>query len=91
MVKKYRSSWEIILEILTSCCGEGDKKTRIMYKANLNYVSFNTYFKALLEAGLIKRVTNSNGGFVYRITEKGRSLMKVLNEAKNAIPKKAPT
>lgn len=88
MVRGYRGSWEIMMCILESCSGEGAKKTHVMYRANLNYVSFAKYFVALVEKGLIREVEGTNGDPLFRITEKGSALVKVLRQAKGSIPSK---
>ena len=63
---KYRSRLEIIRDILNAV-GEGAKKTRIMYIANLSYKLLGKYLNKTVEAGLI----SSNNDF-YEVTEKGR-------------------
>lgn len=68
--------------------GEGVKKTHIMYRANLNYVSFNECFPALLEEGLMVEADDADGGVSYRTSEKGRALVEKLSEAEKAMPKK---
>jgi predicted transcriptional regulator len=88
MVRKYRSRWEIILEILRSCTGEGAKKTHIMYRSNLNRESFNKYFQVLVGEGLVAESDDPDGGILYRTTEKGSSLLRVLAKAEGSIPKR---
>ena len=76
-----RSRMEIIRDILTEALN-GASKTRIMYRANLNFLRFNRYFFELLERGLIVNENDPNGGAVYcRTTEKGKDLLKVLKKA----------
>ena len=83
-----RSRTEVIIDILSEALGEANK-TRIMYRANLNFLRFNRYFGELLDAGLIEVFDNPgsefSGGVVYRTTEKGRELLKVLEKAKRFI------
>jgi predicted transcriptional regulator len=73
---------EVIFEILSEAL-EGASKTRLMYRCNLNFRRFNRYLKELLNAGLLERaVSNPKSGLVlYRTTEKGRELLKILRKA----------
>jgi len=66
---KYRSRLEIIVDILKAV-GEGAKKTRIMYIANLSHKLLGRYLEKTVEAGLI---SSSNGR--YEVTEKGRTFL----------------
>ena len=71
---KYRSRLEIIADIL-NVVGDGAKKTRIMYIANLSYKLLEKYLKKTIEADLI----SSNNDF-YEVTEKGRDFLERYNE-----------
>jgi len=81
-VRRRRSRVEVIAEILGEAL-EGANKTRLMYRCNLNFGRFNRYLKELLDAGLIERVAaNPDAGLVlYRTTDKGRELLKILQKA----------
>ncbi|MDH5754676.1 MAG: winged helix-turn-helix domain-containing protein [Candidatus Bathyarchaeota archaeon] len=63
---RYRSRLEIIADILNAV-GDGAKKTRIMYVANLSHKLLEKYLKKTVEAGLIR----ANKDY-YEVTEKGR-------------------
>lgn len=63
---RYRNSLEIIADILNAV-GEGAKKTRIMYIANLSYKLLDKYLSKTVKAGLI----NSNNN-LFEVTEKGQ-------------------
>ena len=77
-----RSRVEVIIDILTEA-SFGANKTRIMYRANLNFVRFKRYFSELLDKGLIAQVDNpGSGGFIYKTTEEGKSLLEVLRNYK---------
>jgi len=65
-VTRYRNNLEIIADILNAV-GEGAKKTRIMYIANLSYELLGKYLNKTVEAGLI----NSNNN-LFEVTEKGK-------------------
>ena len=71
---RYRSRLEIIADIL-NVVGNGAKKTRIMYIANLSYKLLEKYLKKTLEASLI----SSNNDF-YEVTEKGRVFLEKFND-----------
>jgi len=88
MTRSYRNSWKIILDILRSGCAEAVKKTHIMYRANLNHVSFNRCFPVLVEQGYIVEVGDPEGGTLYRTSEKGMALIKALSEVERKIPRK---
>ena len=73
-LKKKRTKYEIIHDILAQC-GNGAKKTWLMYKANLSYELTNNYINKLKEKGLIYE---ENG--LYYLTEKGMKLLDLLKE-----------
>jgi predicted transcriptional regulator len=53
-----------------------------MYHCNLNFMRFNRYLQELLDAGLIERVgSNPEGVVLYKTSDKGRELVKVLRKA----------
>jgi len=56
---------------------------RIMYKSNLNFERFNKYFYDLLRKGFIEEMNDSNGRPVFKTTERGRTLLKVLGKARD--------
>jgi len=76
-----RSRIEVICDILSEALG-GANKTRLMYQCNLNFMRFNCYLQELLDAGLIESVgSNPKGVVLYRTSDKGRELVKVLRRA----------
>jgi len=80
-----RSRLQIIADILTETL-KGAKKTRIVYRANLNFLRFHRYFSELLEKALIVKENYPNGVAVYyRTTEKGNDLLKVLKKAQELV------
>ena len=82
--KRKRSRWEIILDILNGIDGAGNmKKTQIMYNARLDWRNFQKYFHNLVEQGYIEEVENSHGE--YKITERGRELLRKLEELQDTI------
>ena len=75
-----RSRMEVIIDILTESL-DGANKTRIMYRANLNFLRFNCYLSEMLENGLLRKENNSDGRVVYRATESGKVLLETLRKA----------
>lgn len=75
-----RSRTEIMIDILTEALS-GASKTRIMYRANLNFLRFKRYFSELESKGLIAVLTNPGRGIVYQTTEKGKALLETLKKA----------
>jgi len=75
-----RSRVEVIVDILTEAL-EGANKTRIMYRANLNFVRFNCYLSELVENGLLVVEDGGGGRVVYRVTERGKTLLETLRKA----------
>jgi len=82
-----RGRAEVIVDILSEAL-KGANKTRIMYRANLNFIRFERYFGELLSKGLIVVVDNPgaySGGVVYQTTEKGRALLDMLKQAQKIV------
>ena len=80
-VRRRRSRVEVVCDILSAALG-GANKTRLMYHCNLNFMRFNRYLQELLDAGLIERVdSNPEGIVLYKTSDKGRELVKVLRKA----------
>lgn len=76
-----RSRTEVVADILSEALG-GVNKTRLMYRCNLNFVRFSRYLQELLDAGLVECVTTNPGGVtLYKTTDEGRELLKVLRRA----------
>jgi len=75
---------QVISDILVEATN-GSNKTRIMYRANLNFLRFDRYLSELLEKGLVVEVNNPNGSIVYKTTEKGKALLSTLREAEKFI------
>lgn len=74
-----RSRTEVIVDILTEA-HDGANKTRIMYRANLNFMRFNQYLSELLENGLLEE-NRVNGRVVYKVTQSGKDLLCTLRRA----------
>ncbi len=78
-MKRERSKWEIISDILQVIHEDGKvKKTRIMQKAYLDWRNFRRYFDFLLTEAFIAECNPDTG--YYELTEKGRNLSKRLKD-----------
>lgn len=79
-LRKERSKWEIIKDLLTVLVEEKSvKKTHMMQRACLDWRNFQKYFDYLLDEGFIAKYNNpENGNFVP--TEKGITLWKRLRD-----------
>jgi len=75
-----RSRTEVVVDILTEAL-DGAHKTRIMYRANLNFLRFNRYLSEMLENGLLKKDNDGNGRILYKATEDGKALLETLRKA----------
>jgi len=75
---KRRGRLDIIAEILDAAVN-GTLKTKIMYRANVNFVQFNEYVKCLLEARLMRTIKHERRN-IYKTTEKGKLLLRRFNE-----------
>jgi predicted transcriptional regulator len=79
--RKRRGRTEVVCDILSEAL-EGANKTRLMYHCNMNFMRFNRYLEELLEAGLLVRVdSNPNSVVLYKTTDNGRELLRVLRRA----------
>ncbi len=77
-LRKDRSRWEIILDILNTIQEENKvKKTRIMQRVYLDWRNFEKYLDFLLTEGFIAKC---NPDPHYKLTDKGKELLKRLKE-----------
>ncbi|MEA2089989.1 MAG: winged helix-turn-helix domain-containing protein [Thermoproteota archaeon] len=79
-----RGEIQILMDILSVSLGDV-RVTRLMYGANLSYSTLRKYLSAALSKGLISKVHNSDGSFVYRTTEKGKMVLEKLKDVKFAL------
>ncbi len=78
-MKRERSKWEVILDILRVLQEDGKvRKTRIMQRAYLDWRNFQRYFDFLLSEGFISKCNPISDH--YEITENGRHLSEKLKE-----------
>ncbi len=80
-----RSRIEVVADILAEALN-GANKTRVMYRANLNFLRFERYLSELLEKELMVELNNPRSGVIYRTTDKGRDLLRVLKQVQEIIP-----
>ena len=77
ILRKDRSRWEIVQDLLKVTKGEKKaKKTRIMQKACLDWRNFQRYFGFLLEEGFIENCDSNS----YALTKRGEELIRRLNQ-----------
>ncbi len=74
-MKHRRSNIEIIADILR--LGQAGK-TEIMYGANMSYCQLQKYIDLLMGRGFIDRVHPGNSTAIYRTTEKGHTLLELI-------------
>jgi predicted transcriptional regulator len=68
---RYRRRFEIIADVLSSAANGANKKTRIMYAANLSHTLLEKYLDETLNLGLLRL-----GEDGYEVTEKGQAFLK---------------
>jgi len=71
-----RSKWEITYAILKALQNGETSKTRIMYKAYLDWRNFTKYIEFLMDKGI---VVEKDGGKL-EMTEKGEKVLKIMEE-----------
>lgn len=75
-MKPYRTSVEIIAEILKIANGGNVTMTKIMYSAFLNYFQLKEYLSVLTEKGLLSYNADTR---TFKTTEKGLMLLETYN------------
>ncbi|MEM3640359.1 MAG: winged helix-turn-helix domain-containing protein [Candidatus Bathyarchaeia archaeon] len=84
MGRRRRGEIQILMDILSLCLRDA-KVTQIMYRANLSYSTMRRYLNVALKQGLIVRLRDADGGFSYRISDKGKVLLDTPREVKHAL------
>ena len=83
MVRSRRGWLEVVADILDAANKRGGvNKTRIVYKANLNFRRIESYLEILMEGGLIEK--HSAEG-LFKTTERGRDFLKRYREIREFI------
>jgi len=80
-LKMKRNREEIICDILGICLN-GSNKTRIVYQANLNFKTVNSYLETLIKDGMISVAANRKK--IYTTTDKGRETLSRGKETEEA-------
>jgi len=61
---------------ILSIARNGATKTRIVYRANLNFERATRYITYLIEKGLLERQTHGSESTMYKTTNKGIQFLK---------------
>jgi predicted transcriptional regulator len=85
MNQKRRTNDIIASEILKLCMN-GASKTRIIHKANLNFLSAKSHIENLMNNGLMEAVPTGSK-VIYRTTPKGAELSRVFGQFHNEMDK----
>ena len=82
-----RSKMEMHLDILRTLAQKGPLKlTHIMYKANVNCCVLKEYLDFLTQQNLVEEKTLRKERIVYKITEKGLTVLKYFRELQIMLP-----
>ena len=83
MTSKRRTNDLIVSQILKICM-PGASKTRIVYQANLNFMTANPYLDNLARNGCLEAVPNGSR-IVYKTTPKGMELKERFEQYQSSI------
>lgn len=75
---KRRDKISIIAEVL-QIAKDGSLKTQVMYKANLSFAQLNGYLKFMINADLLRQISENNRD-IYLATSKGIDFLKQYND-----------
>ena len=80
----------MILKVLNAVIGGTEKPTHIMYKAGLSWNILNEILSSLVSQGFIKKIDTHKSEDrrchrVYRITEKGESVVQYYQKAEQLL------
>ena len=82
---KRRDATKVIHDILT-LAETGVPKTRIIYQANLNFTFAQPFFDFLISRGYIaKHAPSEERAVVYKLTQKGENLLKLLQQVETEL------
>ena len=76
---KRRRDFVIIARILREAL-ESSPRTRIMNMTNMGYRNFASYLDELLNYNLLERIEENATAKLYRTTEKGKEVLKLLSK-----------
>jgi predicted transcriptional regulator len=86
MLMHRRSKDKIIADILEICLMPGVAKTRVVYRANLNFKTAASYLGLLTRGELLEAVSGKFA--IYKTTEKGKKALKALRAIEEIIPER---
>ena len=82
-----RSKLEMHLDILRTLAQKGPLKlTHVMYKSNVNCSVLKEQLTFLMQQGLVNEQTLKKERIVYKITEKGFTVLKYFRELQTLLP-----
>jgi len=81
-----RSRIDIIASIL-ECSINGVRKTKLVYKCNLNFSQFNLYKNCLIKAGLLSNLKQDNNTEIFKTTDKGKEFLEDYRRIKSILDK----
>ncbi len=94
--RRARSQPEIVADILLAAL-DGDRKTHIMYKANLSFRVIDYYLPYLTKIGLVMADTDGEERAIFRTTPRGKRFisrfmaMKILLDGKPDVEEPSST
>lgn len=81
-----RSRIDIVACIL-ECSINGARKTRLVYKCNLNFSQFNLYKDCLIKVGLLSNLKQGNNAEIFKTTDKGKEFLEDYRRIKSILDK----
>ena len=64
-----------IIACILGFSNTSSRKTRLIYRCNLNLIQFNLYAECLIQGGLLRKY-EKNGKEIYESTEKGKEFLR---------------
>jgi predicted transcriptional regulator len=70
-----RSPIEMVCDVLGVLSDGPKRPTHILYKANMSWRVLSSYLDYLIDKGMVEKDNDEGKRMVYRLTEKGRSIL----------------
>jgi predicted transcriptional regulator len=70
-----RSPIEMVCDVLGVLSDGPKRPTHILYKANMSWRVLSSYLDYLVEKGMVEKDNDEGKRMVYRLTERGRSIL----------------
>jgi predicted transcriptional regulator len=80
-----RSPMEMVCDILGVLSQGPTKPTHILYKANMSWKVLSTYLDYLMTKGIIEKDGDEGKRTVYRLTEKGKSILAMYDDLRHSL------